>query len=460
VAPLVSVVMCTYNRAGVVEHTLQAVLDQTGPPFEVVVIDDGSTDATPKVLAAIDDPRLRVVRQENAGMSSARNAGVAVAEGEWLIFLDDDDVPEPGWLRALTDPMDDPEVGITCCGARGVRPDGSEICPLPAIPLGPPFGDVVGAYRAGTFAVRSELYRRAGGHLDGLGTSEQFELFIRLLAEAQRDGQRVESADEIVLNIERRPVDDRRSSNPHVAYDATTWVVSRHSHTNGPQPLFEARFEGVAGTTAARVGLWRDARRHFWRSARLDPRMRVRWARLALSFMPPLARRVWDRHGSGHYDAAQAGVPMQLEPEASGPDGLPSELFLHWRYEENDPPADSDAAPVAAGVQRLADRIAKRHPSIHCLGALERHPDPVGLLRQLARDAADSTRGVLVSTPDRLRTDPDRPMGPPSNPRHRREWSQAQLRLLLRSTGLDVSKTWRRGNDMVVLAHPSQVLGT
>jgi glycosyltransferase involved in cell wall biosynthesis len=461
-APLVSVVMSTYNRAGVVERTLEAALDQPGPPFEIVVVDDGSTDATPKVLAAVDDARLRVVQQANAGMASARNTGAAAAEGEWLIFLDDDDVPVRGWLLALTEPMVDAEVGITCCGARGVRPDGTEICPLPAIPLGPPFGDVVGAYRAGTFAVRTELFRRAGGYLDGLGTSEQFELFLRLLVEAEDAGQRVVSTDDCALDIERRPVDDRRSSNPHVAYDATTWVLSRHARTRGDQPVFEARFEGVAGTTAARIGRWSDARRHFWRSARLEPCMRVRWARLALSYVPPLARQVWDRHGSGHYDSTQAGVPMQLRAGPAGPADRPGatpELFLHWRYRENEPPADSDARPVDPRVQRLADRVTRQHPgTIHCLGTLERHADPVGLLQELARDAADSTRGVLVSTPDRLRSDPDRPLGPPSNPRHRREWSREQLRLLLRSTGLDVSRTWHRGDDMVVLAHPSQVL--
>jgi glycosyltransferase involved in cell wall biosynthesis len=452
------VVITTYNRAEVVVGTLKAVLDQQGVDFDVVVVDDGSTDATPERLAGIDDPRLRVVHQPNAGMASARNTGLATAEGAWAVFLDDDDVPAPGWLAALAGPAADPGVGITCCGARAVDPDGREICLLPVVPLGPPFGDVVGAFRAGTFAVRTDLFRRAGGYLDGLGASEQFELFIRLLDEARRAGLRVASTDGNLLDIERRPVDDRRSSNPWVAYDATTWVLSRHGEMSADQPVFLARFESVAGAAAARSEHWGVARRHFWRSARLDPGMQ-RWGRLVLCFIPPLARRVWTRHGRNTYDPTQLGVRSQLTPADTR--GEP-ELFLAWRYRQNPPTHGPDAAPdVDPAVRRLARRLARGQPSLVLgLGTLERHDDPVGLLQQLAREAADTSGAVLLSTADRTRSDPDRPLGPPSNPDHRREWSADQLALLLRSTGIEVGRTWKRGTNLVVLGHPSWVLSS
>ncbi len=88
-----SVIIPTFNRAGVLAEAIDSVLAQSHPAHEIIVIDDGSTDATPVVLAQFGE-RITVIRQANAGVSSARNAGLAAATGEWVAFLDSDDV----WL--------------------------------------------------------------------------------------------------------------------------------------------------------------------------------------------------------------------------------------------------------------------------------------------------------------------------------------------------------------------------
>jgi glycosyltransferase involved in cell wall biosynthesis len=88
--PLVSVIVPTYNRAHVLDRAVRSVLEQTLRDFELIVVDDGSTDSTPQVLGGFDH-KLRVVSQENRGVSAARNAGIAAARGELLAFLDSDD---------------------------------------------------------------------------------------------------------------------------------------------------------------------------------------------------------------------------------------------------------------------------------------------------------------------------------------------------------------------------------
>lgn len=90
-SPRFSVVLPTFNRAHLLPATLASCLDQTWRDFELIVVDDGSTDATLEVLDAVVDPRLRVVSQANAGPASARNRGVALARGEYVAFLDSDD---------------------------------------------------------------------------------------------------------------------------------------------------------------------------------------------------------------------------------------------------------------------------------------------------------------------------------------------------------------------------------
>jgi glycosyltransferase involved in cell wall biosynthesis len=92
--PRVSVVIPTYNRAAKVRDTIESVLAQTVSDLEVVVVDDGSSDDTGKVLGDTFGDRIRYYPQVNQGVSVARNKGIAEARGEWIAFLDSDDIWE------------------------------------------------------------------------------------------------------------------------------------------------------------------------------------------------------------------------------------------------------------------------------------------------------------------------------------------------------------------------------
>ena len=100
--PQLSVVVPAHNRAWCLAEALDSVLAQDVAGVELIVVDDGSTDGTPQLLAGYGDA-LRVLRQENRGVSAARNAGIAAAQGEILAFLDSDDVWLPGKLQAQID---------------------------------------------------------------------------------------------------------------------------------------------------------------------------------------------------------------------------------------------------------------------------------------------------------------------------------------------------------------------
>jgi len=91
---LVTIVIPTRNRAVVLPSAVRSAMTQTYRPIEIVVVDDGSTDETPAVLEELssEDQRIRAVRQDQRGHGAARNRGMAEAEGEWILFLDDDDI--------------------------------------------------------------------------------------------------------------------------------------------------------------------------------------------------------------------------------------------------------------------------------------------------------------------------------------------------------------------------------
>src|SRR5512138_2804909 len=92
----VSVIIPTRNRCELLSTTLRSVLRQRDVEFEVFVVDEGSTDDTPAMLLSLDDPRVQVIRHdEPLGVSTARNRGAFEARGDWLAFVDDDDIWAP-----------------------------------------------------------------------------------------------------------------------------------------------------------------------------------------------------------------------------------------------------------------------------------------------------------------------------------------------------------------------------
>lgn len=94
----ISTVIPTYNRSRQILGAVESVLAQSAPPFEVIVIDDGSKDDTEQVLAPVMD-RIRYIKTENRGVSAARNRGILEARGEWIAFLDSDDTWAPDKLH-------------------------------------------------------------------------------------------------------------------------------------------------------------------------------------------------------------------------------------------------------------------------------------------------------------------------------------------------------------------------
>lgn len=125
--PLVSVVVISYNCAEHVGHAIHSVLNQTWRRLELIVVDDGSTDATADVVRRISDPRMRYVRQDNKGPNAARNEGIRHARGEFIAFLDCDDWWLPAKLeKQIAKAAGHPEIGLVYSLAIRVDASGTE----------------------------------------------------------------------------------------------------------------------------------------------------------------------------------------------------------------------------------------------------------------------------------------------------------------------------------------------
>jgi len=99
--PLVSIITPSYNRAYILPLALKSVQAQTYSNWELILIDDGSTDNTKAVAEQFNDPRIRYIYQENQGQTVARNRGLREARGEWIAYLDSDNALEPNYLSDM-----------------------------------------------------------------------------------------------------------------------------------------------------------------------------------------------------------------------------------------------------------------------------------------------------------------------------------------------------------------------
>lgn len=115
----VSVIVPVYNAEGVVSRGVDSILTQSYQDFELILVDDGSTDNSGAICDnyAQQDGRVKVVHQENAGVSAARNAGLKVAQGEWVTFVDSDDIVLDGFLESLVAAVNREErIDLAYCG--------------------------------------------------------------------------------------------------------------------------------------------------------------------------------------------------------------------------------------------------------------------------------------------------------------------------------------------------------
>ena len=197
----VSVVIPTYNRAATLPRAIDSALDQTIDDLEVVVVDDGSTDETTSVLAEYDDSRVRpVVHATNRGANVARNTGIDHARGEYVAFLDSDDVWHPRKLERQLAALEDRSsdwVGVYCDSAYELSGTSGRLRSAAASALarsddeptregndelvGEILADDVQPGAGSTLLVRTEVARAADGFDEDLDRFQDPEFCLRVL---------------------------------------------------------------------------------------------------------------------------------------------------------------------------------------------------------------------------------------------------------------------------------------
>jgi glycosyltransferase involved in cell wall biosynthesis len=265
----VSVVLPTHNRARLLTNAMQSVLNQSHTNLELIVVDDGSSDDTPQVVAAFGDPRVRYTAHSvNRGAAAARNTGIEMAEGSYLAFQDSDDIWRQDKLTVQLGALQRPGVAVCVCSFRLIAPravteiirSGGELS-----------GDDVIKYllkgsgiSTQTIVARTDAVRDAGGFDESLEVSEDLELCLRLAPHHN------------FVFVSRALVDihasaDSLTGDPRRYADATERIIAKHAdvferYRWGHSVLMfkAAKYYGYADE-------YENSRRYLWQALKANP---------------------------------------------------------------------------------------------------------------------------------------------------------------------------------------------
>jgi glycosyltransferase involved in cell wall biosynthesis len=184
--PRVSVIIPCYNHAHYLPDAVNSVLTQTFTDWEVIIVDDGSTDNTREVAAQFTDPRIRYIYQENRGLSGARSTGIHAAEGELIALLDADDMWEPTFLEMMITALQaEPAASAAYCGFCWMDTDGNLLKQAVSKVVAPDqFREELlyhGSWlSACAIVVRASAYREIGPFDETLRACEDLDMWLRL----------------------------------------------------------------------------------------------------------------------------------------------------------------------------------------------------------------------------------------------------------------------------------------
>jgi glycosyltransferase involved in cell wall biosynthesis len=268
--PLISVILPTYNRAPLIGKSIQSVLQQTWTHFELLVIDDGSSDNTDDVVKSINDPRITYVKySENRGANHARNVGVKTAKGDYLAFQDSDDEWYPEklemHLNAFRNASSD--IGVVYSGFYKIT--GSKKTYIPGKQISRKEGDILQELLKDNFIstpsvlIRRACFETAGDFDESLPRLQDWDLFIRLA----RD-YRFKYIDQVTYHQYHTP--NNISSNQGAKYEALEIIINKYEKDFTDKRLFADHCYSI-GVWNYKTNKLEKARKYFFKAIQANP---------------------------------------------------------------------------------------------------------------------------------------------------------------------------------------------
>lgn len=283
--PYFSIIIPSYNRVHIIERAIQGVFEQTFRDFEIVIVDDGSTDNTKEILQEYTgDTRIKYIYQNNAGVCSARNTGAKQAVGEFLIFLDSDDTVEKSWLEDFYHLANQNKEWLFC-SMKVVKQDSSEYMVSALSPY--KNKKIKGNSIPGSWAIKKDIFLRVGLFDENMKFGENVELRFRLDSEKLSIG--------IIDNYNFTYFESLNggSRNLKNTIDSNLYIIKKHSNLFNKRPILLRLYYQNTAVAYAKLGIWNNARFYFWKAYMTDMLKFKTLARLMIALFPLFGKKMW-----------------------------------------------------------------------------------------------------------------------------------------------------------------------
>lgn len=273
----ISVIIPFYNGEATLKRAVESVKNQSFKDWELILVNDGSTDNSGAIAEVYSkEKHIKLIQQKNLGVSAARNAGAKLAKGEYLIFLDSDDILTQECLNLISLNIDE-SLGYFVWGVRRLTKDKI----IDVLPKKKTYFSLL----SGTYAIRRDLFWERGGFDDNLKFGENTEFFHRVnLFEVSY--KYLDFLGLIYNNNE-----NGGSKNLQNMIDSNLIILNKHKHTLSEHT--KRMYHQVIGVNQLRFRHFSEARFHLWKAFCYKPWEFTTLARFAISLWPWLAKKFY-----------------------------------------------------------------------------------------------------------------------------------------------------------------------
>jgi glycosyltransferase involved in cell wall biosynthesis len=284
--PLFSIIIPLFNRASLIGFTLDSLIKQSFKDFEIIIVDDGSTDDVIYILSGfISSGIVKYYYQNNAGVSAARNKGVSMSNSNYLIFLDSDDSVSVNWLFDYAQYVEKMNPDIIYCGINRYIQNILVEYTNPSNPFldGKSFGNVI----PGSFCLKRILFDKIGGYDEKLAYGENTELSFRI----KITNPTVAFIDK--PNLFYNLHDDSHGKNSRNKMNGMIYIILKHPEIFNVNKNLKRIYLSIAGVSASNCGEYYYAKKLIFESLLLNPLYLKSYIRLCLVFIPKLRDLIW-----------------------------------------------------------------------------------------------------------------------------------------------------------------------
>ncbi|PPK87962.1 glycosyl transferase family 2 [Neolewinella xylanilytica] len=223
--PKYSVIIPTYNDSGRISRSVSSVINQKLDDWELIVVDDGSTDETSKIIEQfLSDPRITYLKRINAGVAAARNTGFETSIGDYIVFLDSDDELKTDSLLDYDNKINlNTNVGVVSCGLIM-----GEKIKLPAV--NPKISKFKFLNIPGSFCIKKEVFLHCGKYDEILKQSENWEMMARALEYCEKYNFKVVSFDTCNLFYHHQKTPAQTKTRDLYRAQATYYLAQKYFH--------------------------------------------------------------------------------------------------------------------------------------------------------------------------------------------------------------------------------------